>query len=122
MIVCSGCGSAVEDDLQFCTECGTPNQATRARESKASLEETVRLQGAGSRPGNFQQSAISSQANSARNASYNQPTLTPPSPMPFGVPPLNDLGAKPIRTPLIIVGSVCGLLLLILGGVASKFL
>ncbi len=115
MIDCSNCGTAMEDDLRFCTECGTPNPTTRTGDTTVSLGAVPTLQVPASDAIKFQ---------------------TPPTPQitgPFnqvraggatlqGNAPVQQAPPSPNRTPLIIVGVVCGLLLLMLGGVASKLL
>ena len=105
MIVCGGCGSAMEDDLRFCAECGTPNPTTRTGETtQGPVSEQIKSQ-------NPQSREVA--------APFNQ--VTPGDATPVRNSPVQQAATTSKRTPLIIVAAVVSaLLLLLLGAVASR--
>ena len=105
MIVCGGCGSAMEVDLRFCTECGTPNPTWRTGET---------TQGPSSEP-------IKSQDPPGAEVTVPFNQVTPGTATPVRNSPVQQSARTSNRTPLIIVAAVVSaLLLLLLGAVASR--
>lgn len=114
MIICGGCGSAMEDDLRFCTECGTPNPTMRITEATVSSSSAP-----------TSQDAVSEQVKS-------QNVLTPQASVPLNQATPRDATPAPNllaqqtattsnRTPIMIFAAViAGLVLLLLGAVGSR--
>src|SRR5260370_24324159 len=114
MIICNSCGNAMEDNVRFCPECGTPNPTTHTGEPTVLLPSAPTSRGPVSEPTKFQ-----SPPTPEGTVPFDQ--VTAGNATPIRNSPAQQAATTSNRTPLIIVAAVVSaLLLLLLGAVASR--
>lgn len=117
MIVCSDCGSTMEDDLQFCTECGMQNPSTRKTEIMPAQANNPR-QEIGRPPATAFPNAptIGSQLTPSGSSAPGSLVLNQP-PMPVAPQ------AQSNRTVFVVMFAIAAtLVLLLIGGIGSQLL
>src|SRR5260370_17035600 len=114
MIICNSCGNAMEDNVRFCPECGTPNPTTHTGEPTVLLPSAPTSRGPVSEPTKFQ-----SPPTPEGTVPFDQ--VTAGNATPIRNSPAQQAATTSNRTPLIIVAAPgSALLLLLLGAVASR--